>query len=128
MRWYKQELKINVGLVVDCFWGSTIFTAFYVVSNIVAKNWSIVFLAQKLKSLLNAKIAAQKVIIVMVNQSCFNSFRYKLQALMVKNLIDLFIAAKLLLLQSLGFAVGLLQLLQPKLYITNTGFLSFLIS
>ena len=46
---------------------------------------------------------------------------------MVKNLIDFFIAIGFLLPQFLGLAVGLLQLLQPKLYTINTGFIRLLI-
>ena len=46
---------------------------------------------------------------------------------MVKNLIDFFITIGFLLSQFLGFAVGLLQLLQPEPYTTNTGFVRLLI-
>ena len=46
---------------------------------------------------------------------------------MVKNLIDFFIIVGLLLPQFLGFAVSLLQLLQPEPYTTNTGFVRSLI-
>ena len=45
----------------------------------------------------------------------------------MKNLINFFIAIGLLLPQFLGFAIGLLQLLQLKAHTTNTGFISFLI-
>ena len=41
----------------------------------------------------------------------------------MKNVIDFFVAVDLLLPQFLGLAVGLLQFLQPKLHITNTGFI-----
>ena len=47
---------------------------------------------------------------------------------MVKNLINFFIAVGFLLLQSFGFAVGFLQLLQPKPYTINTDFIKPLIS
>ena len=47
---------------------------------------------------------------------------------MVKNLINVFIAVGLLLLQLLGLAVGLLRLLQLKPHTTNTGFIRSLIS
>ena len=47
---------------------------------------------------------------------------------MMKNLIDFFITVGLLLPQFLGLAVGLLQLLQPEPYTTNTGFVRSLIS
>ena len=46
---------------------------------------------------------------------------------MVKNIIDFFIAIGFLLPQFLGLAVGLLQLLQPEPYTTNTGFIRSLI-
>ena len=46
---------------------------------------------------------------------------------MVKNLIDFFITIGFLLPQFLGFAVGLLQLLQPKPHTSNTGFIKLLI-
>ena len=46
---------------------------------------------------------------------------------MVSNLIDFFIAVGFLLSQFLVFAVDLLQLLQPKPYTTNTGFIRSLI-
>ena len=46
---------------------------------------------------------------------------------MVKNLINFFIAVDFLLPQFLGLAVGFLQLLQPKPYITNIGFIRSLI-
>ena len=46
---------------------------------------------------------------------------------MVKNLIIFFIAIGLLLPQFLGLAVSLLQLLQTKLYTTNTDFIRLLI-
>ena len=42
---------------------------------------------------------------------------------MVKNLINFFIAVGFLLPQFLGLTIGLLQLLQPESYITNTGFI-----
>ena len=46
---------------------------------------------------------------------------------MVKNFINIFIAIGLLLSQFLGFAVGLLQLLQPEPHITNIGFIKLFI-
>ena len=42
---------------------------------------------------------------------------------MVKNVINFFIAIGFFLPQSLGFAIGLLQLLQLKPYSTNPGFI-----
>ena len=45
----------------------------------------------------------------------------------MKNLINFFIPVSFLLFQLLGFIVGLLQLLQPEFYSTNTGFIKFLI-
>ena len=42
---------------------------------------------------------------------------------MVKNLFDFFIVVGLLLPQFLGFAFGLLQLLQPEPHTTNTAFI-----
>ena len=47
---------------------------------------------------------------------------------MVKNLIDFFITVGLLLPQSLGLEVGLLQFLQPESHTTNIGFVRLLIS
>ena len=46
---------------------------------------------------------------------------------MMKNIIDFFIAVGFLLPQFLGLAVNLLQLLQPELHTTNTGFIRSLI-
>ena len=46
---------------------------------------------------------------------------------MVKNIIDFFIAKGFLLSQFLGLAIRLLQLLQPELHTTNTGFIKSLI-
>ena len=46
---------------------------------------------------------------------------------MVKNLINFFIAVSLLLLQFLGFAVSLLQLLQSEPHTTNPDFIRLLI-
>ena len=42
---------------------------------------------------------------------------------MMKNIIDFFIAVGFLFPQFLGFAIGLLQLLQPRPYTTNTSFI-----
>ena len=47
---------------------------------------------------------------------------------MVKNLINFFVAAKLLLPQFLGLIIGLLQLLQPEPCTTNIGFIKSLIN
>ena len=47
---------------------------------------------------------------------------------MVKNLINFFITISFLLPQSLGFTIGLLQLLQLEPHTTNTGFIKPLIS
>ena len=46
---------------------------------------------------------------------------------MVKNLINFFIIIGFLLPQFLGLAVGLLQLLPPEPYTTNTSFIRLLI-
>ena len=62
------------------------------------------------------------------NQFLSNGFGYKRWALMVKILIDFFIAVGFLLPQFLGLAVGFLRLLQPEPHITNTGFIELLIS
>ena len=43
----------------------------------MAKVWPIVFLGEKLKSFLNAKIACQKIVMVTANQLRLNSFEYK---------------------------------------------------
>ena len=47
---------------------------------------------------------------------------------MIKNFIDFFIVVDLLLPQFLGFAVGLLQLLQLEPHTTNPGFIRSFIS
>ena len=43
----------------------------------MVEGWPIVFLSHKLINLVNAKVAGQKIVLVMVNQLCSNSFRYK---------------------------------------------------
>ena len=45
----------------------------------------------------------------------------------MKNLIDFFIAVKLLLPQPLTFTISLLEFLQPEPHIINIGFIRFLI-
>ena len=45
----------------------------------------------------------------------------------MKNVIDFFVAIGLWLPQLLGLAIGFLQLLQPELHTTNTGFIRLLI-
>ena len=77
MRWYGQELKIIVSYVANCFWGQTNVTAFYVGLDVVAEGWPVVFLGQQFVSLLNAKMAGQKIVVVTANQLRSNSFEYK---------------------------------------------------
>ena len=59
----------------------------------------------------------------MANQLYLNGFEYKRQALIVKNLINFFIAVGFLLPQFMCLVVGFLQLLQSEPYTTNTGFI-----
>ena len=72
-------------------------------------------------------MANKKIVVLTANQLCLNGFEYKWWALIVKNVINFFVAIGLLLSQFLGLAVGLLQLLQPEPHTTNTSFLSLLI-
>ena len=94
----------------------------------MAEGWPVVFLGQQFANLFNAKMAGQKIILVTANQLYSNSFEYKQYALIVKNVINFFIAISLLLPQFLGLAINLLQLLQLELHITNIGFIKLLIS
>ena len=65
---------------------------------------------------------------VPANQLCLNGFSYKRQVLIVKNVIDFFVAVSLLLPQFLALTVSPLQFLQPEPYTTNSGFIKLLIS
>ena len=94
----------------------------------MAEGRSIVFLGQQLMSFFDVQMTDQKIVVVTANQLYLNGFRYECYALMIINLIYFFITIGILLLYPLGLAVGLLQLLQSKLYITNTGFIRFFIS
>ena len=74
-------------------------------------------------------MAGQRIVIKTANQLHSNGFGYKQEALIVRNVIDFFIAGlKACLAYSLGLAVVLLQLVQPEPYTTNTGFIKLLIS
>ena len=53
-------------------------------------------------------MASQRIIVVTANQLHLNGFKYKQYALIVKNVIDFFIAVGLLLPQFLGLALNLL--------------------
>ena len=53
----------------------------------------------------DAKMASKKIFVVMAYQLHSNSFRYKRYALMVKSLIDFFIAIGFLMPQFLSFAM-----------------------
>ena len=72
-------------------------------------------------------MTGQKIVVVMANQFCLNSFGYKQKALIVKNVIDFFVPVGVLLPQFLAFAVGFLQLLKLEPYTTNISFIKLLI-
>ena len=77
MCWYKQQLKITVRLVTNCFEGKTNVASFYLGLNIVAEGWPVIFFDKKLTSFFNTKMAGLKIVLVMANQLCLNSFEYK---------------------------------------------------
>ena len=77
MRLYRESLRITVKLVLDYFWGQTNVTTFYVGLNIVVEGWLRLFSDQKILSLLDTKITAQRIIVITVNQLCSNGFGYK---------------------------------------------------
>ena len=52
-------------------------TTFHVDLDVIADGWQIVFLSQKLRSILNAKVFGQKIVMVMANQLRLNNFEYK---------------------------------------------------
>ena len=43
----------------------------------MAEGWPVVFLSQQLRSLLDAKMTGQKIVVVTANQLCSNGFGYK---------------------------------------------------
>ena len=53
--------------MADYFWGYINVIAFHVVFDIVVEGYPIVFLGQKFISLLNAKIASPKIIVIVAN-------------------------------------------------------------
>ena len=77
MRWYEQQLKITIEVVADYFYGLSNDIVFYIGLDIVAESWLVVFLGQQLTSLLDAKIAGQRIVKVTANQLRLKSFGYK---------------------------------------------------
>ena len=70
-------MKITVGLVTNFFEGLINVTAFHVGLDVVAKGWPIVLSDQQFTSLVDVKIAGQRIVMVTANQLCSNGFGYK---------------------------------------------------
>ena len=59
MHWYRQQLKIVIKLVTDCFQGQANVTAFHISTNVMSEGWLMTFSGQMFMSFLNIKIADQ---------------------------------------------------------------------
>ena len=53
----RQGLKVTIKFVSDCFQGQVYIASLYVVLNIIAKRWPVIFFGYKLTCFLNIKVA-----------------------------------------------------------------------
>ena len=77
-----------MGLVLDCFQGQTYVASPYIVLDITAERWLVVFLGYELICFLDTEVAYQRIVLMPTNKLCPNNFRNVGEALVVQNSID----------------------------------------
>ena len=82
----------------DCFRGQTYIASPYIVVDVTAERWPVVFLGYKLTYFLDTEVACQQIVVMPANKLCPDNFRDVGEALVVQNPINVIPAllAKLL--------------------------------
>ena len=63
--WYRQGLQVFIRLVVDSFWCQTNVTSSDIILHVFPQAWPIIFPADQLYGLINAKMPYKKIIVLM---------------------------------------------------------------
>ena len=72
----------------DCFRGQTYIASPYIVVDVTAERWPIVFSSYELTCFLDTKVACQWIVVMPANKLCPDNFRDVGEALVVQNPID----------------------------------------
>ena len=65
MSWYRQELQVTIGLIFDRLWSQTNVTSSDIAFDVSFQARPIIFLADQLSCLVNAKMSYKRMIVVM---------------------------------------------------------------
>ena len=88
----------------DCFRGQAYIASPYIVLDVTAERWPVIFLGYELMCFLDTKVACQRIVVMPTNKLCSNDFRDVRETLVVQNAVNIVpvLLAKLLV----GLLVG----------------------
>ena len=72
----------------DCFRGQAYIASPYIVLDVTAERWPVVFSGYELTCFLDTEVACQRIVVVPTNKLCPDDFRDVGEALVVQNPID----------------------------------------
>ena len=103
----------------DCFRGQAYIASPYIVLDVTAERWPVVFLGYELTCFLDTKVACQQIVVMPTNKFCSDDFRDVEKALVVQHAIDVVLAFRVFRPGLPGLLVFGLQLLQPQSHALN---------
>ena len=72
----------------DCFRGQAYVASLYIVLDVTAERWPVVFSGYELTCFLDTEMACQRIVVMPTNKLCPDDFRDVGEALVVQNPID----------------------------------------
>ena len=105
--------------MADCFQGQTYVASPYIVLDVTAERWPVVFLGYELTYFLDTKVACQRIVMMPANKLYSDDFRDVREALMVQHAVDVVPAFWVFRCSLPGLFIFSLQLLQPQSHTPN---------
>ena len=73
----------------DCFQGQAYIASPYIVLDVTAERWSVVFLSYELTCFLDTEVACQQIVVMPINKLCLDDFQDVGEALVMQHAIDI---------------------------------------
>ena len=107
----------------DSFWGQTYIASPYIVVDVTAERWPVVFSSYELTYFLNTKVACQRIVVMPANKLCLDNFRDVEEVLMGQYAVNVISVGIAWLLSSnlLSLIVLILEFLQPQPHRADAG-------
>ena len=113
----------------NCFQGQTYVASSYIVLDVMAERWPVVFSGYELICFLDIKVACQRIVVMPANKLYPDDFRDIREALIMQHAINVVPVGTAWLLSSNlpSLVVLILEFLQPQLHQADAGLVKFFV-